>query len=28
MFVELIYDKRNVSSIRNAHSLIESELTK
>ncbi|MEF9675016.1 DinI-like family protein [Pectobacterium aroidearum] len=28
MFVELIYDKRNVSSIRNAHSLIEGELTK
>ncbi|MCW2483565.1 DinI family protein, partial [Candidatus Symbiopectobacterium sp. NZEC135] len=28
MFVELVYDKRNVAGLNNAHTLIEKELIK
>ncbi|PWC18930.1 DinI-like family protein [Brenneria corticis] len=28
MFVELVYDKRNVAGLNNAHALIENELAK
>ncbi|MFT8211083.1 MAG: DinI-like family protein [Symbiopectobacterium sp.] len=28
MFIELVYDKRNVAGLNNAHELIEKELTK
>lgn len=28
MFIELVYDKRNVARLANAHELIETELTK